>query len=493
MAVTEHTVLAGPEEFRDITHEGDRPTMPVYGGIEWTESSMTELRSYPGVASALAPIAPVRSINVGAGQLHFHHVAPAALAGLVGAQRGTDHEVLRTGRVKLTNDVGTAEWVVMGHAGAADTATMMANMKQDVATVLSLREQLKGTIAALQSAHLGEVIIIAPDAVGGNLRAPGPEGVFQYVPHATNTGAAQLTVQYTNVGTITRINRVNASKYLTGTKVSPGEDAAIVADALDWKQWAKYNQPFVQTSYATAGDLLTGLVALAAPVAAGGANLTAQQVGLVMLMVLNDAMACTIRRFAANLGQSDDKNVQRFYPKSLRRCYVDAACQAAVPPAALNAVQAQIHAAAPAIAQLEWNHCDPAALDVKPTVQELNAAGQAATVAALLSANAKAANDKPTTTAERNVIKNSVLGVNGATLATWIQRAAIAYADTSLNGAQHFDGGGNGRIIPSINFSPVAGGVHGAVYEFREREVPISIEDFKTVSDVLTVLFDAST
>jgi hypothetical protein len=33
--------------------------MPVYGGIEWTESPMTVLRSYPGIASVLAPIAPV--------------------------------------------------------------------------------------------------------------------------------------------------------------------------------------------------------------------------------------------------------------------------------------------------------------------------------------------------------------------------------------------------------------------------------------------------
>lgn len=140
--------------------------MPVYGGIEWTESPMTVLRSYPGVASALAPIAPIESITVGANQLHFHHVAPAALAGLVGAQRNTDHEVLRTGRVKLTNDVNSAEWVVMGHAGAADAATMMANMKQDVATVLALREQLKNIIPGMQSAYPGDRILIAPDAVG---------------------------------------------------------------------------------------------------------------------------------------------------------------------------------------------------------------------------------------------------------------------------------------------------------------------------------------
>ena len=92
------------------------------------------------------------------------------------------------------------------------------------------------------------------------------------------------------------------------------------------------------------------------------------------------------------------------------------------------------------------------------------------------------------------MIKDRVLGVNGATLAGWIQQVAIAYADTSAGGAQHFQPGtGHGRIIPSIDFSPVAGGVHGAVYEFREREVTISVEDFKTVSDVLTVLLNAST
>lgn len=468
--------------------------MPVYGGIEWTESPMTVLESYPGIASALAPIAPIESITIGANTLHFHHVAPAALAGLVGARRNTDHEVLRLGRVKLTNDVNSAEWVVMGHAGAPDAATMMANMRQDIATVLALRQQLMGIIQSMKSTYPGEQILIAPDAVAGNLRAPGPQGVFRYDPHATNTGAAQLTVQYTNLQTITRINRVNASKYLTGVKVSPGEDAAIAANTLDWAQWAKYNQPFVQTSFAIAGDLLTELEALAAPIAAGGANLTRAQVGLVMLMVLNDAMACTMRRFAANLGQSDDKNVQRFYPKSLRRYYVNAACQAAIPPAALNALRAQIQGSAAAIAQLEYDHCDPAALDVTPTLWELDAAGQRAAVAALQSAHAKAVNDEPLTPAERATIKNSVLGVNGATLAARIQQVAHAYADTTPAGAQHFHPiTGHGRIIPSINFSPVAGGVHGAVYEFREREVPISMEEFKNVSDVLTVLFNAST
>jgi hypothetical protein len=465
--------------------------MPVYGGIEWTESAMTVLRSYPGIAVAPPAVAAIASITVGANQLHFHHVGPAALVGAVGAHRLTTHEMFRAGRVKLTNDENSAEWVVMGHLGAPDVATMMVNVEQDLATVLSLRQQLKSTVAALQLNHPGDAILIAPDAAGGHLDAPGPQGVFQYVPHATNGGASQLTVQYTKLSTITRINLLNASKYLTGTKVAPGEDPALVADSLDWVQWAKYNRPFVQTSFATAGTLLSGLTALAAPIAVGGVNLTQAQVGVVMLMVLNDAMACTMRRFAANVGETLDKNVQRFFPKSLRHCYVDAVGQAAVPPVALNALRAQIHAAAAAMAQLEYNHCDPAALDVTPTVGELTVAGNGA---ALLSAQAKAVNNKPMTPTESNTIRDHVLGVNGATLAGRIQEAALAYADTSPAGAQHFAPvTGHGRIVPPTNFSPVAGGVHGAVYEFREREVAISIEDFKTVCDVFTVLLKAST
>ena len=463
--------------------------MSVYGGIEFTEGGATLLDSYPGSGIAGPVVAPVRTVTIGGIQIGLYNVAPVNLAGLAGAQRGTDHEMLRDGRVVLTNDTNTAEWKIEGHNVAGLTAdVMMANMTQDIARLIGLRQQVKGLVTGLRANHPGDHIIVAP---GGavDLRAPGAEGLFEYWPANAVTGRAQLTVQYTRLSTITRICLLNASKYLPGTKVIEGDDADMVADTLGLIQLGRYN--IGQSSFASAQALLPDLTAIAAPVldAVGAVAITRQQVGLIMLMVLNDAMASTMRRHAADIGQTLDKNIQRFFPKSRRAFYVNAVTQAAVAPAELATLRLQLQGSAAAMAQLEWDRCDPYALDIS--------GAQGAQPDVLIGAGwadiqRRGQTGQAVQGFERSRVKNAVLGINGALLAAWIGRAALAYTDSTALATDHYNVAGDGNVILSINFTPVAGGVHGAVYEFREREAVMAMGQTDAITTALRKLFTAS-
>ena len=469
--------------------------MSVYGGLEYTEAAAgpgaTFLLSYPGTGTPGALVPPVSTVTVGGTQIGFYNVAPGNLVGLAGAQRATDWEVLRDGRVRLTNDTISAEWVIEGHTVAGLTvAAMMQNMKQDIAKVIGLRQQLRGAITALQTQYPGDYIILAP-AAAVDLRVPGPQGLFEYAPGVQVLGSAQITIQYDNLQTLTRISKLNASKYLPGTKVAVGDDAAMVTDTLNLVQRGRYN--IGQSSFPSAQTLLQGLTAIANPVVIGAVtHLTAAQVGLIMLMVMNDAMASTMRRHAAPIGQTVDKNIQRFFPKSQRQLYVNAVAQANVTPAALAALRVHLTASAAAMAQLQWTSCDPYALDLGGATQQLLTGGGDLTVPAGWAVIQRQGIDGgPVQPFEKAKVKNAALGVNGATLAAWIGRAAQAYTDATGAATDHYNAG-NGNVILSLNFTPVAGGVHGAVYEFREREVVMAMGQTDAVTNVMTALFNAA-
>lgn len=459
----------------------------VRGGMEYTEGGTTALESYPGGGAPLLT-APVNVFTVGGTQFGAYSVAPGDLAWL-GAIRNTDHEVLRNGRVKLTNDVRSAEWVIEGHAvGGVTSATMIQNLTQDIATLYQLRDQLKNHVDALQGIHPGQHIVLAPAGIA-DLAAPGPEGLFIYRADAQSIGRAQITIQYENVDTIRRINELNASKYLTGSKIADGEDAAQVAGR---PSFAQSSRDFFRTSsFATAHHTLTGGLtgASAAVVVLGATELTAANVGLIKLMVINDAMASNMTRHAAVIGQAQEKNIQRFFPKAERQTYVDAVAQANVSPAALAALRVQITGAAAAMAQLVWNNADPFALRVDETLNAMGG-GPAAAIAGI---RVRHSTGQATTQAERNSIKDAVLGANGVLLAAWIGQAALAYTDSTGVATDHYDGGGNGNVIRSTaGFTPVAGGGQGAVYEMREREIDMAEGDTAGIVNALTLLFNAA-
>jgi len=186
--------------------------MPVYAGIECTEIGTTELRSFPGVTAGAA-IGPAHVANIGGTPIGVYNINDANLAASVGPPRQTDHTLLQQARVKLTNDVRWSEWKIEGHnpPHPATTALMITNVTADIATLYNLRQQLANLVTAQQAAFPADKIILAPNATV-NLRAPSPEGVFLYRPGLPVEGKAQITVQYTNFNTISRICLLNASK-----------------------------------------------------------------------------------------------------------------------------------------------------------------------------------------------------------------------------------------------------------------------------------------
>jgi hypothetical protein len=461
----------------------------VYGGLEYTEGGATTLLSYPGSGAAGAAVAPNETARIDQTDLGFFRVADADLQGLAGDARGEDYQVLQDNRVRLTNDTVTAEWVIDGHAQDGLTVeAMMKNIKQDIAKLIGLRQQLKHAIAVLLDGHAGDHVLLA--AGTNDLRAPGPQGLFEYAPAEKVFGGVQITVQYENLATITRIARLNASKYLPGTKVALGDDAAMVADALSLSQKAKY--AVGQSSFASAQTLLEGLTAIAQPIVAT-MKLTKDQVGLVMLMVINDAMASTMRRHASAIGQTDDKNVQRFFAKSRRNLYVNAVAEAAVPNGTFTALRQELARATPAMLKLQWESCDPFVLDLQQAVQEFLAGGGDPEVAASWGAIQKRGRDGEAVSASDKLkLKHAALGVDGALLRTWIGRAALAYTDTTAQGTDQYQANGNGNVILSMRFTPVAGTGHGAVYEFREREVVMAMGQTDGVIATMTTLFNAA-
>ncbi|WP_336205263.1 hypothetical protein [Nonomuraea sp. LPB2021202275-12-8] len=471
--------------------------MSVYGGLEYTEDSIiTTLLSYPGNVNPGVAVPPAVTLTVGGAQIGVYNIAPANVAWL-GAQRNNDFQVLQADRVRLTNDTITAEWIIEGHRiQGLGVDAMMQNMKQDVASLIALRQQLKHAIDQVQAQHMGDHIILAPGAPA-DIFPPGPQGLFWYSPGAQVKGAAQITVQYENLETITRICQLNASKFLPGKKVEAGDDADMVAGTLGPLQLARYNNIVGTSSFAGAQNLLQELTKLATPVVGtGGVVLSKAQVGLIMLMVLNDAMASTMRRHASPIGQSADKNIQRFFPKSRRRDYVWAVAQHNVADMYLGTLRANITNAAAAMAQLAWNSCDPFALDIGPTQTELSAiSGPLGPAQAIAQTQQRGRQGNQVLPMEIIGLKDAVLGANGATLAAWIARAALAYTDTNAAPApatDHYNGLGHGNVIISLNFSPVTPHVYGAVYEFRDHEVPMTMEHRDEVLSVMRKLFTAA-
>ena len=99
-----------------------------------------------------------------------------------------------------------------------------------------------------------------------------------------------------------------------------------------------------------------------------------------------------------------------------------------------------------------------------------------------------------TTQADRDAIKDLVLGHNGGLLAAWIGRAALAYTDATGAAADHVDPvSGTGNVISSTRgYTPVAGAGEGAIYEFREREIDVSDGNTAALQDALSKLYAAA-
>ena len=476
----------------------------VYAGLEYTEWG-SQLYHLPGNAATSA-LGRDATANIGGTSISLWYLDDPTittelafidpLTAATSLADNSDNTLLEDGRVKLTNDVSSPEWVVMGHAThGVNPGTMLANMTQDIGAMFQLRDDLAHEVDAAATANAGSYIVLGQGTHADLQAAVAAEGLFLYKPKQNDRGKAQITVQYERQDTIRRITELNASKFLVGSKVEEGDDVARVTGRMGWGTTLADRAG--RTSYSRASAvLLPALINSSDDVVANGAvELTAAEVGLIKLMVINDAMAGAMTFHKAGVGQAQEKNIQRFFPKSRRDEYVRAVAQANVTNTGLGLLRTKLNVAAHAMAQLVWQHSDPSALRIDEAFGKLGGAA-----GPLRQTRQRLAEGKSTTQQSREDLKDAVLGAGGARLEKWIRRAALAYTDTSAPAppgtllAGHHRAGGTrlNVMITSAGLTPVAGPAgappRGAVYEFREREIWMGPGDTQEVVDALREL-----
>ncbi|WHZ26358.1 MAG: hypothetical protein OJF51_001153 [Nitrospira sp.] len=478
----------------------------VRGGIEYTEDGPTELHAYPkGEFRKNVPRYRTFTVN-GKSMTGFRVGAGVDDNDTLGRWTNTDFDVVCLDRnVRLTNDVVSAEWIIERHQNDLAPDVMRQTLKEDIGFMFKARDELAAAVGALKSGYEGQVAVT--DGIKNDTSGISDDKAAFIYRVGPKKGKAQITAQYSNEETIRRINKLNVSKFLIGTKVAEGEDVARISGT----ESRKLQQADIAgaTSFSTAGVLLDGLASNSRPIplsGGGGYRLTQAQVGLVKLMVLNDALATTMVRYQDLLGQAQEKNIQRFFPKSRRDEYVKTVAQADLDASEMDTLRNEILRTSSVDAQLLFNKVDPAALRTDEAFTELVASGtkkDAEKVGHMTEAKRRLI-DPAGGAADRIYvakIKEAVLGHDGTLLALWIKRAARAYTDTSSEHMQHYrnltSGSKVGNVIEtSRGFTPVQG--RGAIYEMREREISIdrsgwlNIGSMKEMNDAIDKIFGAA-
>lgn len=211
----------------------------VRGGLEFTEdTAVMDSFPTPAAPAAAPPVAPLggglpAAPGVARSELwniHGAQVSCFLTAGPPPGRRGGKLTLMTSGQVALTNDERSAEWIITRHGTNVSIQAMRDNMNADLTLLFAMRTGLVDNVNRLQAAHAGQTVVLAPGNVAMLHAAPDPQGVFVYVP-GTSRGKAQITIQYNKSETIKRINLLNASKFLTGTKVAPEENVSRVTGA----------------------------------------------------------------------------------------------------------------------------------------------------------------------------------------------------------------------------------------------------------------------
>jgi hypothetical protein len=204
-------------------------------------------------------------------------------------------------------------------------------------------------------------------------------------------------------------------------------------------------------------------------------------------------------RYADTVGQAQEKNIQRFFPKSRRTEYVKTLADADLDDNELTELFNEIVRTSAADALLVYNSADAAALRTDEAFTELqDAIAHGAPdpgLAAMQVGKAQLTDPRMGVPAPSIVggIKDAVLGANGALLRASIDWAADAY--TELAGQEshyHTDPAGDVStkvIVTSRGFTPV-GADRGAIYEMRERELEIDRSGVFNIGS-LSELYDA--
>lgn len=154
----------------------------VRGGIEYTEDAPTRLTYYQPPAPPGLGVAPVNRFHrmaIGGTTVSMFNVNDATA---LGPTQNTDHDLLTSGHVKLTNDVRSAEWKCERHGADVPANTMIANLDHDLERMFSLRGELAaelGLVEAIAGLIGTPLVVLAPGDVASLHLAP---HLFVYTP-----------------------------------------------------------------------------------------------------------------------------------------------------------------------------------------------------------------------------------------------------------------------------------------------------------------------
>jgi len=475
----------------------------------------------------------------------------------------TDAKVLQKGKVKLENDVHTAEWIIEGHTGdGTDYEEMMA----EIGDIFAMRAQLKNAIAAVPKAQETDHVLFTPlSNVGGDLGVPksievedskeeqttkkefneddamaeafggggeedfmsmfdqpvmefGKEPIdpipevmapaatvtnanllFEYPKMADRSnGSAQITLLYRNKDTIKRITELNAMKFLKGDKVQETGGKGDTEKQRDYletegtvkkKKWSIFKKGSYQADIQTAASRFqTNLsTASSALIVDDVPYLTADEVGTLKLMILNDTIAAVLSRFDGLAGEAHQKNLLTFMPKARRDTYAHALAGQKIPDAALEVLGSELAKSVPDMKDALMEQLDLQAIS-RLDQREVTGGLEEDDQMEFMKLRVKLS-DGTLTPEEEVGFKQFLFGIESTRIIQSMFEVVNAYTETVALGDTHTDESGDrSTVIRSFDYAGVdSENDPGAVFETR-KEVPMAEDNIDLIAAALKQL-----
>ena len=458
------------EDLSTVTTGGLPAVQRVRGGIEYTEQGNTTLKQWqPSAIANLAAhnVAPA-VVAIGDTNVTFYAVPNNTYTNA--AADNEDHIALQTGgQVRLENDVSSAEWIVERHDQEYTKENFVTQLGLDWVIIRDRRNALRAAVAAQQAAHpAGTQIVFRRGNQGANLTQATAERVFGYTPLG-DIGSVQITLGYKGGDTMKNIALSNVSTYMAGTV----DDSATRRERVGGTKTLTWlaEAPGTANQWMNAKSLHADLKADMTAVEPGLFSdvFSTAELATVQLMVLMDTMNRRATNDAGGGGQSSGKNIQRFFPKSVRDSYVREMLGPNVTAGRMAAIRVNLTAAIAASVAKFYAALDPLRLPVgafreafvrQNGAHEPNSAGLQHNIATTAGA-IKAGHE--------NNLKILILGTQ-ANFVTTAQDIIKAYTDTSANSQEQHRGNNvaNGfEYMVSGKAPHVVARGNGAVFEDR--------------------------
>jgi len=457
---------------RSLLHKGitgSGTVQRVKGGLEYTEAGGTTLNQWqPSANGGLAPfnVAP-HAVSILGSYITLYAV-PAGTFDPAAADNA-DFIALQAGLMKLENDVESAEWIIQRHNQDYSKENFKLRLGEDWIAMWNKREALRQAILNEQGLHGGSQIVFVEGNSAANLTQASAARVFAY--HAQgNAGSVQITMGYKGSSTMKNIAMSNVSRFLPGR--SDNEETRkerVGGTSLGTKILDRIGGA---SQWLNANALHESLKADMTPVEAGLFKdiFSTDQLATVQLLVLMDTMARRATSDAGDGAEASGKNIQRYFPKSMRDSYVREMLGTDVSDIRMTAIRGRLTAAIAASVDKFYTALDAIKLPVA-AFREAHPAQEDASQAA--QHDVATANDG-NRAARETTYKDLILGTQLNFIATATDIIG-AYTDISADssGQKRGDNPANDyEYMVSVKAPQVIPRGNGAVFEDRS-EVPI--------------------